>query len=428
MSTVGNKNKSNYAKSRLGFPAQQRQAGNTLLSQQLVEFLLVVPFMVIILGILTEYAYALNINLTISQAIKTAASAGFTTKDTAGANHYYGTYSQIRPPQSGATSQDIIVTEVTNGFIQYLQDNNVPTTTENNITVRSLNVLGQTTIFVASYTYIPAFTLPNAYFKFLPDKFNFSASAAVPRAFLGDNSAYNGGYTTDELNQIWASGGSLADKTSFDASRKGILKSDTSSGARSTFIFLIPNPLLASGDVRPAPLSQPLSRINWSGGGASEVVDMANDECYWWETKTEQRPVYVYDVPAVDVNGNIIPGVFNPRLDHYDPHDYIQLHDENYKFSPSGQTIFVHDSQMTDANNMSAWNPSGAVDLSPTSVTGALKRMVSLTSAGGNSTGSFEPSLPKSGGTQYKVVYRGTTKLICSPGVDNVGVFGWTCE
>ena len=43
-------------------------------AQQLVEFLLVAPLMIIILGILLEYAYALSINMTLAQGLKQSTS------------------------------------------------------------------------------------------------------------------------------------------------------------------------------------------------------------------------------------------------------------------------------------------------------------------------------------------------------------------
>lgn len=391
--------------------------GNKKLSQQLVEFLLVVPFMVIILGILTEYAYALNINLTIGQAIKTAASASYTVKDAVGVDHHLGTYSQIRPPTAVDTSRDIIIKNVENGFIQYLKDNNVPTTTENDITVRSITMpatVGSTTIFVASYTYVPAFTLPNVFFRVLPDKFNFSAAAAVPSAFLASNSAYSGGIATDDLNQIWASGASLANKTSFDAFRQGIIK-DNTSGGRGDFRFLIPNPILASGDVRPSVLSQPLELVTWWGTIPQQVVDMATGLFYTWEWQSEPAICYMAGPPDADGNPTSIP---------YDClHWYIQTSPAGNLLS--GQTIFVHDSEIPDVNSLDNWNPTGATDLSPTSVNCPLKRMVTMTNSAGGSTGSFEPTIQNSGGSTYKIKTMGDRKMIFTS-ADNIGILGWT--
>ncbi len=253
--------------------------GNKKISQQLVEFLLVVPFMVIILGILTEYAYALNINLTIGQAIKTATSAGYMAKDEAGVDRNYGTYSQIGPQASATDSSQFIIDKVTAGFIQYLKDNNVPTTIENEISVRPLTI-GQTTIFVASYTYIPAFTLPNVFFKILPDRFNFSAAAAVPSAFLASNSGYVGGYDTTDLNRIWASSGDLADITSFDNAKRGILKSDDNSNpsfGRDSVLFVMPYPSISNL------IPSPYLIFNWNGSDLTPYFALSMSDGRFWD-------------------------------------------------------------------------------------------------------------------------------------------------
>lgn len=413
--------------------------GKKKISQQLVEFLLVVPFMVIILGILTEYAYALNINLTIDQGIKMATSAGYTAKDASGVDQNYGTYSQIKPPDSTANSADYIVQKVREGFTQYLKDNNVPTRPENNITVTPLTIpttKGQITVFVASYTYIPAFTLPNVYFKFMPDEFHFSASSTVPSAFLGDNSAYT--IKTDDLNHIWASGGDLADKTSFDASRQGIIKSDTG-GGRNSFTFLIPNSEL-NGSSTPiegdGPLSRPIELVHWDGGITHQAVDMSNGTYYTWRLDKRWIVDIRYEIPVYDKDGKIVS--YAPR--DYSHWYYFIVTSRSGSYSPSGQTVFVHDPQITDISDMSNWNPSGATDLSPTSVSGALKNMVTLTSSGGGSTGRFESDqdtpntdIPVSvynpsaaGSNQYSVKYNGVNKLIYTAADKNdMNRLGW---
>lgn len=294
-------------------------------SQQLVEFLLVVPFMVIILGILTEYAYALNVNLTIAQAIKTATSAGYMVKGADGTDHYLGTYSQIGPQNSATDSRKFIVDKVTAGFIQYLIDNNVPHTTENNISVNALTI-GSTTIFVASYTYVPAFTLPNVFFKILPDKFDFSAAAAVPTAFLGDNSAYVGSnaYDTNDLNQIWASGGDLANIDSFDSGKKGAMNGNYLPGSAGEILYLSYFSTLASGDVRPAPLIKPYELA----GRVRTAVDMANGALYTWD-KID------YDCSYTDSDG-----IYHPATCSYIQLTYIGPFARDIENHPYYQVMF----------------------------------------------------------------------------------------
>lgn len=202
-------------------------------AQQLVEFLLVVPFMIIILGILTEYAYALNINMTLKEGLKTATAS---------------IYSQIKPGMGESDIRAIVVANLKD----YLTANNVPVNSEN-ITDSSIGYaivgkanMGQMAVFMASYTYIPSFTLPNVYFHFLPDKFTFFATSAVPGAFLNPSSDYGNAYgnsTIDSLilDKIW-SASDFASLT-FNGIKNGVLKDKSgSSNLRANVLFLIPSP------------------------------------------------------------------------------------------------------------------------------------------------------------------------------------------
>lgn len=140
-------------------------------AQQLVEFMLVAPFIIIILGILLEYAYALNINYTLSNGLKNVTTS---------------LYGNIKPNQSS----NGIDTDLQNLLLIYFNQNNIPAKTVNSLDVNHVTI-GDTTVFIATYKYFPAFTLPNIYFHFLPEEFNFTATSAVPTAFLNSNSAYD---------------------------------------------------------------------------------------------------------------------------------------------------------------------------------------------------------------------------------------------
>lgn len=380
------------------------------ISQQLVEFLLVAPFLVIILGILTEYAYALNINMTINQGLKTITSSSYCSK-VAGVNKCYGLYSQIKP----GMSESDIRTLVTNGFIQYLSDNNVPNTMANNIEV-GYEESGQTVVFFAGYTYIPAFTLPNVYFKFMPDKFNFLATSAVPVAFLKPNN-YNSSIKSKNLDNIWSGTADFSSQDKFNAAKKGIIKDD-SEGGRGNFIFLIPYSILTTAD---PPINNPYELVNWWGGNynGQRAVDVATGIISrWW-----YEPQEIIVQTGTDADGNPIYGT-----------QIIQVLKSAPEGSLSGYTngkqiVFVHDSDATDFGSMS-WNPSGASDLSPSSVNGALKRMVSLTDSSSLSIGSYEPMIDVAsyntgaiGGTTYTVDYFGSTKIVHTA-TDNIGIVG----
>lgn len=252
-----------------------RIVGRKKISQQLVEFLLVAPFLVIILGILTEYAYALNINLTITQALKAVTSPSYCSGSVSGSD-CFGIYSNIKPEDTESTIRD----SVKKGFIQYLKDNNVPADDQNNIDV-GFATEGQTIVFMAAYTYIPAFTLPNVYFKILPDKFNFFTTVAVPAAFLGDNSSYTiKKLKSDDLDKIWGVGDFSAE-AKFENFKKGIMKN--SEGGQNELLFLVSNSSLTGAS---PPLAVPYDLYGWNGSLGQIAVDMANGMVskWWWQT------------------------------------------------------------------------------------------------------------------------------------------------
>lgn len=228
-------------------------------AQQLVEFLLVVPFMIIILGILTEYAYALNINMTLKEGLKTATTS---------------IYSQIKPGMSESSIRAIVVANLKD----YLTANNVPIGSEN-FTDSSIGYAivgkadtGQMAVFMASYTYIPSFTLPNVYFHFLPDKFTFFATSAVPAAFLNPASDYDNSYansTIDSLilDKIW-SASDFGSKT-FNGVKNGVMKDTSgSSNLRGNILFLIEVPL-NSGNYVFVYDDGTVPNCSWNSGGAT---------------------------------------------------------------------------------------------------------------------------------------------------------------
>lgn len=306
-------------------------------AQQLIEFLLVAPFMVIILGILTEYAYALSINMTLSQGLKTTASS---------------IYSEIKPGMSAST----IRTTFQNDFKKYLSDNNVPTNAENNIQV-GYAIVNQTAVFMASYTYLPAFTLPNAYFKFLPDKFNFFATAAVPAAFLKPND-YSLGINSRALDKIWSSSASFSTQDDFNASKKGIMK-DNSSGGRSHMLFLVPTS--APG------LATPYELVLWDGstinnGSAIYTLDTSNGNLYECSATCNFKQKFF---------------------------DYLTDNNNFYNI------IFIHDAETPSVLSMlnTYWiNPTGSTDLSDKNVNGILKRALALYDMGNSSVGNYDDS------------------------------------
>ncbi len=179
--------------------------------QQMVEFLLVMPFVIILFGILTEYAYALTINMNLNQGLKVVTSS---------------IYSKI--------GLDVNKDNI-KGFVQselkiYLRSRYAPANSDNQIHV-DYRIVGDDAVFIASYKYIPAFTLPNIYFHFLPNSMEFLAISVVPKSFLNEN-AYD-----ETLNpNLW---GTPPDDT---IARKGImnLRGDSTDPITDSIVFLVP--------------------------------------------------------------------------------------------------------------------------------------------------------------------------------------------
>lgn len=144
-----------------------------LKAQQLIEFLFVVPFLVIILGIVTEYAYALNVNMSISHGLRATTST---------------LYASIKPTDNMTELQiqNQICSLVKDKMYGYLSINNIPNEDENAFKVQCA-VAGDNAAFVAQYTYVPTITLPLVYIHILPEQIHFAAASVVPTAFLKPN-------------------------------------------------------------------------------------------------------------------------------------------------------------------------------------------------------------------------------------------------
>lgn len=290
-------------------------------AQQLIEFLLVAPFIIIILGILTEYAYALNINLTLSQGLKTTVSS---------------IYSEIKP----GLTESSINTLIQSKLKDYLSVNNVPILSENNINVSHFQI-NNTNVFMATYTYIPAFTLPNVYFNILPEEFNFFSTTAVPSAFLGENN-YDSSIDSQALDGIWAAS-NFSSLDSFDSAKRGIMKSDDSTGGRSKMLFLVPN------DSAPG-LSDGYALVSWSGTLLKDGSNTLN----------------------VDLNNGVLYTCSTSSCSVYTSFS-------SYLGSTYSNIIMINDGEVDLSTISSTWiSPAGSSDLSQTSVNGNLKLALAL--------------------------------------------------
>lgn len=284
-------------------------------AQQLIEFLLAAPFLIIILGIITEYAYALNVNMTVSLGLKAVTT---------------NIYKKIKPGLTAAQISTLVLSDLNS----YLSDNNVTTTYsasgEQALSLQTLSI-GDNTIFVASYRYYPAFTLPKAYFKILPDQFDFVASSVIPSAFLKDNSAYN------------LSTASLPNNT-----KQGIMTTGNSSERMLFFVQTIDYSTYLEGN-------DGYLIKTWDGTAVMNGTDYV-------VLKAGTDEIYSCSSTACSQSGNlsgVMPGSLN-------------------------SVIFVHDSS-------SVWlYPPDSGDLSDLNVTGVLKRAIALTNNSDSSVGNYD--------------------------------------
>lgn len=347
-------------------------------AQQLIEFLLIAPFMVIVFGILTEYAYGLNTNLTLTQGLKTVTSS---------------IYSQIKPGMTSAQIRTLVDTDLK----AYLEANHVPLREENTYSVGYM-VQGQNIIFMASYRYVPAFTLPMFYFKILPDSLTFFATSVVPRAFLSANDYPN--VDSVKLDKIWSSGANFSSLDSFNASKKGIMT--TSVGA---------NPTTTTKQMFLLPITTPLANnktylmipFNFTGSAIdNRVVNLADGNLY-------------------SCDGSLHDGT-STKCDNANVKFLSYLTTNNFY-----SVFFVHDVAVPAkySDLPSAWI-TGSGALSGNSVDGILKRSLALIGTSGVSDGNFDnidvssynPEV--SIGNSYEVKTFGSVVFIHNPGSDDL--------
>lgn len=338
-------------------------------AQQLIEFLLIIPFMIVFLGILTEYAYAFNIYLTLTDGLKTSATT---------------IYSQISPTLTQSNIDSIIKTNLST----YLSNNNVPLQTENNLTVSSVIIDNQTSIIMAKYTFIPSFTMINPFLIVLPQKFNFLATTSVPTAFLKSNN-YTSGIDSVTLDKVWSSTANFSDPDSFNTSKRGIMKSGAT--ARNNMLFLVPNNV-----AKTLGYNNLYALVNWSG---NILMSGANS--------------YNLNLSTGKINMCSSAGCSTTSINFT---DYVTGSPNSYY-----NIIFVQDSDASDiaelSNNWAYQAGSGtpipvtnSTDLSEITVDGVLKRALAIISPPSTSLGNYD----NDSSSGYKVTYFGSM-VFCAP-------------
>lgn len=147
-----------------------------LKAQQITEFMLATPLLIIFFVVLTEFAFAFNSHLVFTSALKSSISAYI---------------NNIRVDSTDTDFQNAI----SNYVLTDMQNNRIPNL---NTLETQLITTGENPVVVGSYTYNPDF-----HFAFLPALKNISmkTSSVFPikkQSFSG----YNNGISTDELNLI----------------------------------------------------------------------------------------------------------------------------------------------------------------------------------------------------------------------------------
>lgn len=297
-------------------------------SQQLVEFLLVAPFLIIILGVLTEYAYALNINMTLTQGLKTVTSS---------------IYSEIKPEMSGSDIEKNVLSELTD----YMKNNNAPVKSENKLQVGYV-LEGQTAIFMAHYTYIPAFTLPNVYFRIMPDQFDFLTTSSVPSAFVNPNN-YDSSLNSQKLDGIW-SASNFSSVNTYNGSQHGIMKENDSNNGRSKILFLIP--VLNTSNL--------YSLVHWNGKVDDCKLNATTGKIFGTECGSYSGQGFISYLTAPENNYYNVIFIHDADLQNVDI-DTSTLSDY-WAYATGGSYIEVNDS----------------TDISSKNVDGVLKRSLAL--------------------------------------------------
>jgi hypothetical protein len=357
-----------------------------LSAQQLIEFLLIAPFLIIILGIVTEYAYALNIDMTLSQGLKDATA---------------NIYASVNPSLDANGIKDQVLTDLTT----YLSNNNVPTKAANGLTIDYALVtgdsnVGEVAIFTASYKYIPAFSLPNTYFHILPEEFNFVASTAVPGALIVSNKAYTTNKLgSTDLDMIWAGTSSFSSLDSFNDSKKGIMKD---LGSRMCMLFLIPTTAPDSS----IPSGSAYILILWSGSAITE-----SSETYTLNTN---------DGKIYECSSTVCTDTGTAFIEYIKNNGYTNV-------------IFVHDEAVSDYTKQWAYNkttndsiPTETADISQSNIDGILKRTLSLFNSTNYSIGNYdnievsEYNSDVSIGNTYTVTSFGSIVFVYMDGTDNL--------
>lgn len=136
-------------------------------AQHLVELVLFFPFLIGIIGLLTEIAYGLNTGIELNSAL----------------NRAIGIVSSAQ--KSNSTTQDTIREEIQNNTYDILVKRKVPYA--NTLKVETLEV-DDFLVSIATYNYTYAFKLVNMFFSAVPEKFYFKSVSIANKSLFKPNS------------------------------------------------------------------------------------------------------------------------------------------------------------------------------------------------------------------------------------------------
>lgn len=227
-------------------------------AQQLAEFLLVAPLLMIFILILVEFSFALNARITLAEAVKNSV---FKAKQ----NVYSNT----------------LISEIQSYIQTYLSDHNIPNS--DSATVSAV-VVDDNTMILAHYSYIPVFKLSSMFGNIIPDKYNFTSYQLIDNAYLNASGGFGSTLTTSNLSSFGFLGIGL-DR------RNGVIKDQAIDGtdARTLTAFMV--------DFGTAPNGNKIARVfDWFGTDLlpkTHVFDMqtgylmtSTDGVNWTDTTT----------------------------------------------------------------------------------------------------------------------------------------------
>lgn len=154
-------------------------------AQQLVEFVLVLPILIILVMTIIEIGFAINMKISLSEAIKISMSQAQEMYDYSG-----------DAATRVTTFQNNLKAEIGN----YFTEHNL--LFANTLTVSVAPVTGMSNYSVIKVTsqYIPSFSLPNVLGgQVIPSFYVLSSTAMINNSILGNNSAFDSGISNDDV-------------------------------------------------------------------------------------------------------------------------------------------------------------------------------------------------------------------------------------